>query len=163
MVQYCNGKIAVLLAPTVVPGYNDQELEGLVQIGKTITSDFPTVGFQNFLQYKKGRNVSNERSFDDFFAMLKPLEEKYDINLTHFSKEDFHIFDEPELEKPFHKHDAIKARIMLPARYPNETIAVAKDRCITVVGDHAHTLPIGKEIRVRIIRDKHNIFKGTIG
>jgi len=162
MIEYCQGKIFILLAPTVVPGYNDDQLEGLVQIGKTIQSDYPVVGFQNFLQYKKGRNISRERSFDEFFAMLKPLEKKYDINLTNFTKEDFHIFDEPELEKPFHKQEVIKATVAMPARYPKEIIAVAKNRCITIVDDRATSLPIGKEIRVRIIRDKHNIYKATL-
>jgi len=162
MIKYCQGKIFVLLAPTVVPGQNDDQLEGLVQIGKTITSDFPVLGFQNFLQYKKGRNIAKERSFEAFFAMLKPLEEKYDINLTHFTKEDFHIHDEPELPKPFHKHDKIKVRVIMPARYQNEIVAVAKDRCITLVGPGAHNIPIGKELVVQIIRDKHNIFKAAV-
>lgn len=162
MIHYCQGKIAILLAPTLIPGYNDDQIEPLVQLGKTITSEFPTVGFQNYLEYKKGRNIVKQRSFEEFFALLQPYEEKYNINLTHFAKEDFRIYDEPEPPKPFKKNDVVKAKIMLPARYPNEIIAVAADRCITVVGDHAEELPIGKEIKCRIIRDKHNIFKATI-
>ena len=161
MVKYCEGKIFVLLAPTLIPGYNDSQVEKLVQLGKTITSDFPTVGFQNYLEYKKGRNIVKQRSFDEFFAMLKPYEEKYHINLTHFRKEDFHIHDEPELPKPFFKGETVKARVVMPARYKNEIVAAAGGRCITIVGDHADELPIGKEIRCRIIRDKHNIFKAV--
>jgi uncharacterized protein len=162
MIKYCEGKIFVLLAPTLIPGYNDDQIESLVQLGTSIKSDFPAVGFQNYLEYNKGRNIVTQRSFEEFFALLKPYEEKYNINLTNFTKEDFRIFDEPELPKPFKKNDVIKAKIMLPARYQNEIVAVAKDRCITIVGDHAHELPIGKEVKCRIIRDKHNIFKATI-
>ncbi len=47
-------------------------------------------------------------------------------------------------------------------RVQGEIIAAAKERCITVNGPNAHLLPIGKEIRVRIVRDKHNIFKATL-
>lgn len=162
MIAYAQGKINILLAPTIVPGFNDDQIEPLVQLGTTIKSDYPVLGFQNFLQYKKGRNISKERSFEEFFAMLKPHEEKYGVKLTGFTKEDFHIYDEPELPKPFKKDDLVRARILLPARYRNEIIAAAQDRCITVVGDDAHLLPVGKDIRVRIIRDKHNIFKGTL-
>jgi uncharacterized protein len=162
MIKYCEGRIFVLLAPTLIPGSNDDQIEALVQLGKTISSDYPTVGFQNYLEYKKGRNIVKQREFDEFFAMLKPYEEKYNINLTHFTKEDFHIFDEPELPKPFRKHEVIRAKVMMPARYPKEIIAVAKDRCITIVDDEATSLALGKEVKVRIIRDKHNIFKATL-
>jgi hypothetical protein len=162
LIQYCQGKIAVLLAPTLIPGSNDDQIEGLVKLGKTITSPFPTVGFQNYLEYKKGRNIVKQREFGDFFARLKPFEERYGINLTEFAKEDFRIFDEPELPKPFFKNESVRARVMLPARYRGEIVAVAKDRCITIVGDHAHELPLGKEVTCRIIRDKHNIFKATV-
>jgi uncharacterized protein len=162
MIKYCEGKIFVLLAPTLIPGYNDDQVEPLVQLGKTIKSDFPTVGFQNYLEYKKGRNIVKQREFDEFFKILKPYEEKHGINLTNFTKEDFRIFDEPELEKPFRKNDIVKMKVMLPARYPGEIIAVAKDRCITIVGRDAHLLTIGKEIKAKIIRDKHNIFKAAI-
>jgi uncharacterized Fe-S cluster-containing radical SAM superfamily enzyme len=50
----------------------------------------------------------------------------------------------------------------MPARYPGEIIGVAHDRCVTIVGPRAHELPVGKTITVRIIRDKHNIYKGAM-
>lgn len=162
MVAYAQGRINILLAPTIVPGFNDDQVEGLVRIGTTIKSEFPVLGFQNFLHYKKGRNIAPERSFEEFFAMLKPLEEKYGVKLTGFTKEDFRIFDEPELEKTMRKNEVVKVRIAVPARYPGEIVGVAHDRCVTVVGPGAHELPLGKTVTVRIIRDKHNIYKGVI-
>ena len=162
MIAYAQGKIGILLAPTIVPGFNDDQIEPLVSLGTTIRSDFPTMGFQNYLHYSKGRIVAPERSFDEFFAMLKPLEAKYGIKLTGFTKEDFRIFDEPEPEKPMRKGDILKVRVAMPARYPNEIIGVARDRCVTIVGSRAHELQVGKSVSVRIIRDKHNIYKGTM-
>ncbi|MDD9952806.1 MAG: radical SAM protein [Candidatus Woesearchaeota archaeon] len=162
MIQYCQGKINVILAPTIVPGWNDHEIEPLVQLGKGLKSEFPVMGLQNFLHYKKGRNVSHERSFDEFFEMIKPLEKKHGMKLTGFTKEDYQIFDDTKLEKPFKKNDIVKATIKLPARYPNETIAVYNDRCITVVGKGAEKLPMNKTVKLKIIRDKHNIFKGAL-
>jgi uncharacterized Fe-S cluster-containing radical SAM superfamily enzyme len=162
MIKYCQGKINVLLAPTIIPGYNDDQIDGLVQLGKTIQSEFPSLGLQNFLEYPKGRNPAKARSFEEFFAMLKPYEEKYGVNLTSVRNEEFRIFEERELPKPFHKHDVVKARIVMPGRYRSEIIAAAKDRCITIVDDRAAELPLGKEVRVRIVRDKHNIFKASL-
>ncbi len=162
MIKYCEGKIMVILAPTVVPGMNDAELDSLVQLGTTIKHDLPSMGLQNYLNYKRGRNPVEQRTFDEFFSMLKPLEKKHDMKLTEFTAEEFGIFDEPELEKPFKKRDVIKARVACPARYPNEVIMVASDRCITVKGPRAHELPVGREMKVQLIRDKHNIFKGVL-
>jgi uncharacterized Fe-S cluster-containing radical SAM superfamily enzyme len=163
LIKYCEGKIAVLIAPTIVPGWNDDELDNLVQISTTIKkSKWPTIGMQNYLHYPKGRSPVEERSFEEFFAMLHPLEEKYGINLTKMNKDDFNIHDEPELEKPFHKHDLIRVKLLMPARYLNEIIGVAEGRCITVIGKDAHLLRIGSDVKVRIVRDKHNIFKGTL-
>jgi uncharacterized protein len=162
IIEYAQGKLNILIAPTIIPGYNDDQIEGLVQLGKTLKSDFPTIGMQNYLEYPKGRTPLKARSFDEFFTMLKPIEERHGVNLTQVRNEDFHIFEEPEPPKPFRKNDIVKAKILLPARYPNEIVAAAKERCITIVGDHAHELPIGKEVKVKIVRDKHNIFKGVL-
>jgi uncharacterized Fe-S cluster-containing radical SAM superfamily enzyme len=162
MVKYCQGKINVIVAPTIVPGWNDSEVEGLVQLGSQLKGDFPVLGFQNFLHYPRGRNPAASRGFDEFFAMLKPYEEQYNIKLTGFSKDDFRIHDEPELPKPFRKNDIVKAKVVCHARYRGEIVAAANGRCVTVSGHDAHLLPIGKEVRVRIVRDKHNIFKGVL-
>jgi len=47
------------------------------------------------------------------------------------------------------------AKIVAPGRYPHSRLAVAKDRNITVV---SCTVPIGKELKLKILRSKHNIF-----
>jgi hypothetical protein len=162
MIEYSQGKIAVLLAPTIIPGQNDDQVEGLVKLGMKLKSEFPTIGMQNYLEYQKGRTPMKARSFEEFFAMLKPIEEKYGVNLTHVANEDFHIYDEPEPPKPFRKNQVVKMKIMLPARYPGEIVAVAEGRCITIVGRDAHKLQLGKDIKAKIVRDKHNIFKATV-
>ena len=162
MITYCEGKIKVIVAPTIVPGMNEGEMDGLVQIGKSIEHEYPPVAFQNFLNYKRGRNPERQRSFEEFFKLLQPLEEQHDIRLTGLSSEDFGLHEEKELPKPFKKRDVITATIAMPARYPNEIIATAEDRCITVKGRGAHNLPKGKRVKVQIIRDKHNIFKGVL-
>ncbi len=158
MVRYAQGKINIILAPTIVPGWNETEIEPLIQLGKGLRSDFPVMGIQNFLSYPRGRNPVKPRPFEEFNRLLRPYEEKHGMRLTKFTKEDYHIHDDEELEKPFRKHDIVKATIAIPSRYPREVIAVAKGRCITVKGGG---LARGRRITVRIIRDKHNIYKGV--
>jgi len=164
MIGYAQEKgIAVLLAPTLVPGYNEDQMEGLVQISKTIKSDFPSIGIQNFLKYKKGRNPSKEWKWEKFYGFIEDLEKKTEKSLKS-SMEDFGIYQEEELPKPWKKNQTVRAKIMIPGRYPKEVVAVAGEgqeaRCITII--NAPNQKIGRDVKVKIIRDKHNIYKGTI-
>ncbi len=159
MIDYANEiGLPVLIAPLVIPTINDdpvRDIEPLVKLAKTIKSPYPTIGFQKFLEYKGGRNPVKEVSFDSFFSLLKPFEEKYDLVLTpRTNYNPFNIFEDTKLEKPFKKGSVVKARIVSFGRVPSEKIVVAGDRVITVRG-------LFKEsgfVTVKIIRDKHNIF-----
>jgi uncharacterized Fe-S cluster-containing radical SAM superfamily enzyme len=63
------------------------------------------------------------------------------------------------LLKPFNKGDIIKAKIVLPGRLKNEMIAVAVNRCISVVNCNAE---INSQVKLRIIKEKHNIFSAVV-
>ena len=163
MVEYCKEiGMPILLAPTIIPGFNDsveRDIEPLIKLAKTISSPYPTIGIQKFLEYKGGRNPSKAIPFEDFFATLRPLEEKYDVVLT--PKADwnpFGIYMDTKLEKPFHKGDVIKVTIKAVGRVPSEKIAVAGDRIVTVRNCHK---AIGASTKVKLIRDKHNIFNAV--
>ena len=159
MVEYANKiGLAVLLAPVIIPGYNDdpqKDIEPLVKLSKTINSPYPTIGFQNFLHYKGGRNPSPQRSFEDFFALIQPFEEKYDVILT--PKKDynpFKIYEDKTIEKPMRKNQHIKVHIICQGRTSKEKICTAQERIVTVRG-------LRKEkgmATVKLVRDKHNIY-----
>ncbi|MFP4119303.1 MAG: radical SAM protein [Candidatus Woesearchaeota archaeon] len=163
MIEYCK-KIGfpVLLAPLVIPTYTDnpkRDIEPLVKLAKTIKSPYPTIGFQNYLVHKHGRKpVKTQMEFEEFFSLLKPFEKEYGITLT--PKADYNpfgIYEDKTLEKPMHKNQVVTAEVKSPGRHANERLCVAKGRIITVKG-------LDKEkgsVRVKIIRDKHNIFLGA--
>ncbi|MBR9702934.1 hypothetical protein GOV10_02780, partial [Candidatus Woesearchaeota archaeon] len=79
--------------------------------------------------------------------------------------EDFKIFDEKELTKPFHKGDVLRVKIVMPGRYHREWVAASgsgeQARAITIM-DTIRELRIGEEVKVKIIRDKHNIYKAKL-
>lgn len=159
MIEYCKKiDLPVLLAPLVIPSFNDDpklDIEPLIQLAKTIDSPFPTIGFQKFLSYKGGRNPVDEVDFDEFFSLLRPFEEKYDLVLT--PKNDYNpfgIYEDTKLEKPMNKGDVIKAKIVSKGRVPSEKLVVANNRIITVRG----MIQDSGSVLVKIIRDKHNIF-----
>jgi len=157
MIDYASKKTNVLLAPVLIPGMNDDDLEPLVKLAKKIKSDFPVIGIQNFLNYKRGRNPVKQRSWDEFFKMLEPIEKKENIQLI-LSNQDFKTTQDTKLEKPFKKKQVIKARIVCKGPLNGERIAVHKNKAIIV--DKTADAGINSEIKVLIIRDKHNIFRG---
>ncbi len=160
MIEYASRKTSVLIAPVIVPGMNDKELAGLVGIGKGLKSDFPVLGIQNFLNYKRGRNPAKQRSWEEFFEMLKPLETGTGVKLK-LAKEDFGIKPDTKLEKPFSKREVVKALVVASGPLKGEKVAASKARAIIVEkSDKAH---LNSLIRVRIIRDKHNVFRGVLG
>lgn len=145
--------IRILLTPLIIPGYNDTQLEELVKFAKE--NDL-SLGIQNFLYYKTGRNPARPWPWETFYGMLNGLEKRYGLKLI-LSPADFGIEYASKLEKPFRKDEEIMAVVACPDRFPDSRIAVAKGRTISVPNC---TAPINKKIRIKLIRDKHNIFVG---
>jgi len=157
IIRYAAEKSQVLIAPVCVFGYNDQEMENIINFTKSLPKKVP-LGIQNFFNYKTGRNPVKAKPWEEFFAWIKQLEDKHKISLK-VTKEDFNIKDTKPLPKPFQVDDIITAAIKCPDRFPNSCVAVAKERCISVPDCQFRK---DKKIKVKITRDKHNIFAGKI-
>ena len=157
MVAYASEKLNVIVAPVFTQGYNDSELEKIIEWIKTLQKQ-PIVGIQNFLRYKTGRNPGKEISWDDFYQMLQKLEKKHDIKLQ-LQKEDFNIQKTKPLPKPFQESDVVNAIIVCPDRFSHSVIAVSGERNISIPNCK---FVKDKRIKVKIVRDKHNIFTGKV-
>jgi uncharacterized protein len=154
MIKYCAGKVDVLLAPVLVPGQNEKDLDDIIKLSKTIKNKkFPAIGIQNFLNYKGGRNVAEQMPWEEFFELLKRKEKEFDVRLI-IEENLFNILPDETLPKPFKKGQVIKADIRSRGRAKNEVIASAQGRNITVISPKKTSGPIA----VKLIRDKHNIF-----
>ena len=149
--------IKVTLAPVIVGGYNEGEMEKIVAFAKEIGA---ATGMQNYLFYKRGRNPKNsgQLPWPAFYARLEELEKKYGTKLI-FSAADYKIIKTKPLPKPFSKGQTVKARAISEGRYPKEFIAAAAGRIITLP-DCEKALAAGEAVKVKIISDKHNIFYG---
>ncbi len=162
MIDYASKKMSVLLAPVIVPGLNDDQLEHLVKKGKELSSGFPVfpvLGIQNYLNYKRGRNPVKQRSWEEFFEMLKMHEKAAGLKLK-LSKEDFGIKPDVKLDKPFDKKQVVKARIVCPGPLKGEKIGVYKERAIIV--EKADKAALNSVVNVKVIRSKHNIYRGVL-
>lgn len=156
LIAYNNGRIDFLLAPVFVPKLNE-DIEDLILFAKEYRQKFPLIGIQNFLNYKGGRNPVKQLSFENFYDMLEQLEKKHNTRLR-LDPEDFKIIEDKVLIKPFKKGQIIDAVIKIPGRRSSEVIASAQGRAITVYDCKFNK---DKKIRIKLTRDKHNIFSGT--
>ncbi len=152
MATYAAKKMTLLIAPVLVQGINEGEMRKIVLFAKEIGAK---VGIQNFLKYKRGRNPAEQMPWDNFFALLKGIEEETGMKLL-LTKADFNITYTKKLVKPFKKNDIVEAEIKCPARLPGEVIAVANERAILVRNCHKTQ----GNVRLKLDRTKHNIFIG---
>lgn len=157
VIEYASKKLKVIVAPVLTDGYNNEEMEKIIQWTKTLEVK-PILGIQNFLKYKTGRNPSKEIPWNEFYKILNDLEKKYGIKLK-LNKDDFKIRDIPELKKPFVSGDVVYCTIVSLDRFNGSVLAAAKGRTISV--PNCEFIP-GKRIKVKIERDKHNIFTGRL-
>ena len=165
MIKYIDEKYAtkkrceIIIAPVLIPGINESYINDIIGFAKNLSGIKGGIklGIQNFLNYQGGRNPAKQKSWPEFYSLLKILEDKYHTRLI-LNQDDFLIEKNLVLIKPFKKNDVINADIMCPGPYKNECIAATKGRCIVV---HECDRQSGS-IKVKIVRDKHNIFDGII-
>ena len=151
MAKYAVKKLDLLLAPVWVPGINDDEIPKLIGLSQDLKAK---IGIQNMLNYKYGRNPMKAMPWAVFTQKMAKLEKKYGVKLL-LDEKDFGIVKTKNLSKPFRKGDIIKAEIVCDGRLKNEKIAVAQGRNISVKNCTKKRI-----VKVKITRDKHNIFFG---
>ena len=157
MIKYCEGKVDVLLAPVLIPGRNEQEFDCIIELSKTIKNKkYPSIGIQNYLNYKGGRNITEQMPWNNFYGFLKQKEKEYNVQLI-VTENVFNIHSEETLPKPFKKGQIVKVVIKAPGRNKGEVLAYADERVITVFG----CSKTSGSINVKLLRDKHNIFTGV--
>jgi uncharacterized protein len=157
VIDYASQKLNVIVAPVITLSYNEDEMEEIIKWIKTLKKQ-PVLGIQNFLKYKTGRNPGKEMAWDDFYSRLERLEKKHDVKLK-LNKSDFNIKKVKALEKPFIFGDEIKAIVKCPDRFKSSVIAVSGERNISVPNCK---FVKEKKIKIRIVRDKHNVFTGKL-
>ncbi|MCX6774881.1 MAG: radical SAM protein, partial [DPANN group archaeon] len=156
IIEYIGKKSDILIAPVWVDGWNDSQIEKLVEFAMKHCRGDVKLGIQNFLEYDKGRKPAKQMPWEEFYSRLKKLEEKYKAKLI-LNAEDFGIHRAKSLPKPFGKGDVVKATVMCEGMYGSEKIAAAEGRSINVFSCDAK---IGSQVKVKILRDKHNCFAG---
>jgi len=163
MISYAvKKKIKILIAPVLIPGYNEQEMEKIVNFVKEIGikhgDKHPNLGIQNFLNYKTGRNPTKAWKWEQFYQFISDLEKKTSSDLK-LNPDKFGIRKVKSLDKPFKEGDEIYATLKCQDRFKGSSLAVAKGRVISVPGIEFKK---EKNVRLKIVRDKHNVFTAKL-
>jgi uncharacterized protein len=146
MIEYALPRMKVLIAPMLIPGQN----EDFADVFRFAKKHGIRVGIQNFLEYPGGRNPVRGKDMENFRAMLAGWEKEYGLKLS-LSAEDFGIHKTKELPVPFRKGERLDVKAVCPGRLKGESLAVAKDRVISIRSNSK---------RIEIVRTKHNIIIG---
>ncbi len=154
----------VLLAPLWLPGYNDEDIVEIIEFAVEIGAGerWPALGIQNYLEYRFGRRPRFLRRvvpMKEFYRWLRELERRTGVRPLVLRPEHFGTEPRRSLPKPFRRGDVVRAEVILEGRIRGEMIARAADRVIAVP-DSAKKLSVGSSVRLRITRDRHNIFVG---
>ncbi len=153
-----DSKIDLLIAPVWVPGYNDREIEKIIEFALEIGAGkkWPPLGIQKYIPYKHGRKVKTKpMSFPEFYSKLRELEKKYSVKLV-LSPEDFGIEKRERYPSPISRGEKLRGKIVLPGRLRNEKIVVAKNRTVTVRTNKK----LGEYVSFEVVRTHDGIYLG---
>ncbi len=166
MIEYANGKLDICIAPLFIPGYNDdiKSIGEIAGFSERIKSKFPSLGIQNFLEYKGGRGKGiKQLGWDEFFGTLREYGEKLGKNLIISLDDDFLIKKDVALKKPFKKKEIIEVELKMPGRNKGSFVGVAcrDGECRSITVRNCRNKKAGDKVKVQLTRTKHNIFGGV--
>lgn len=143
-------KIDLLITPVYLPKVNDNDIEELI---KFCSENNYKMGIQKFDIYKHGRKPKGVKvqNWWKFYKQIKIWEKEFKIKLK---------VDTSEAEKRhsiplnFKIGEKIHAEIKMPGWLPNQAVAVAKNRCITINNCNKDQ----GLVKAKIIENKNNIY-----
>jgi uncharacterized Fe-S cluster-containing radical SAM superfamily enzyme len=154
-------KISLLVAPLWIPGINDDEIKKIIKFTKQINENenrFPILGIQNYLQHNEGRNMMGVKpqQFKLFYQKLREYEKEFGVKNLVLKQDMFQTKKVKMIDNPMKINQIVAAEIVSSGRIADEVIGKANDRLIHISPINQYS--IGRKIKVRIIRNRHNIF-----
>ena len=148
-------KIELEIAPVLMNGINNEDVEELIQFAKEIASK---ILIQNYLEYKNSRTMKGvkELNWFKFYRLLTEWEKKYSIKLK-YGPRDFNLRRTKKLPLLMKKGEKIQARILEIGWLHGEMLASYKERLITI---EKSKNKIGDKANIVITKTKDGIYYG---
>lgn len=159
-----NTGIDVILAPVVVPGWNEDEVIPLIEWarkhGAGRRSGWPTgVLIQKYEVHKYGRKVPGVRpwSWEAFYGWLRKIEERTGYRLVVESRE-IGIERRPKLGTPYKVGEKVRGVVVGPGLHRGETLIVDSrlSRLMASIGSTG--LRPGQRVTVTVLENDDNIY-----
>ncbi|MBA2853095.1 hypothetical protein HNP89_001052 [Methanococcus maripaludis] len=178
-----NSKIHLLIAPLLLPNYNDEEFKKVLDfaveleqktpqttINPITSKKNPIVGPQLCLTYQFGRKISKMRVWDfpKFYNLLDVYEKEYlkngiNVNLKVPLNEFFGSHSRNRLPCPFKLNETISVTVLMDGRVNGEVIGASKNRVIQIIDCKTDINKlIGKRVKVKVLRVKDNVIVGSM-
>lgn len=156
-----NLRMDLLIAPVWIPGVNDVEVEKLIEFAIRIGAGkkWPPLGIQKYEVHKYGRKVRGVKpmTWYEFYQRLRELERRYGVRLV-LNPMDFGIHKAKRLPLVFRRYERATVEVAGPGWLKGEWIGIARGRCVAIVGVGSEDPPIGSRVKVRVLRNKHNVY-----
>lgn len=157
-------KIDLLVAPVWVPGINDHEIPKIIEWALRIGAGkrVPPLGVQKYEAHKYGRRPPAVKplSWSEFYRELSKWEEQFGVRLK-LSPRDFGIRKAKQFPIAFQVGERTSVEVVYWGWLRGQWLGVARDRVVSIVGVLGEP-PIGRKVKVRILRNKDNIYVGRI-
>ncbi|WP_456374687.1 radical SAM protein [Methanocaldococcus sp.] len=176
-----NSKIHLLIAPLLLPNINDEEFKRVIDYAVELEQKIPQniinpitgkkdpiLGCQLCRVYQFGRRPKKMKvwDFEKFYNLLRKYELEYakkGINVKLIlTPKDFGTHKRKRLPYPFKVGEIIKANVVLDGRIKGEVLGVSKNRVIQIINVKNEQSLNGKNVKVRILRNKDNIIVGEL-
>lgn len=155
-----NLRMDLIITPVWIPGVNDKEIPRIIEFALNIGAGkkWPPLGIQKYEAHKHGRKPKGVKplTWYLFYNKLRGWEKEYGVKLI-LSPKDFGIVRAKAIPKVYRRGERASVIVAGPGWLKGQCIAVGKGRVITVVGVKGE-LDIGKKIKVRVLRNKDNIY-----
>ena len=154
MIRYMGTKkMELMITPVWVPGINDKDVEDVI---KVCVETGARIGLQKYEVYPYSRKMkgSKKMTYWKFRDQLKKWEKSYNIPLL-MKREDVHLEKRDRVEEVFRVGEKLNVKIKAPGWYPQQMIAVAKNRCISIL---KCTKNIDDDVNVKIVENKNNLY-----
>jgi hypothetical protein len=146
-------KIELNLTPVYLPGVNDDQISNLIEFAKEIGCKISIQKYEIYKYSRKDKRVKEQNWFK-FYRKLDELEKKHDYKLK-LGPSDFKISKSPRIPLEFKRGEITQVEIVMPGWMPNEMIAKARNRSLTIVECNAK---VGERVRVRILETKDSLY-----
>lgn len=162
-------KLDLIITPVWIPKLNDNEIPKIIKFALKIGAGkkCPPLGIQKYEAHKYGRKPKGVKpmSWREFYNKLREWERIFKVKLI-LKPDDFGIRKVKPIPKVAEVGECIKVKVVGIGWLKGQLIGVYKNRIITIVGTQKYIEDIfsliGSKVKVRILRNKDNIYVGRI-